>query len=294
MKYDATEILNRNLSYASSERMQSYEKTAAHLYEKMRMISGSNEKFSPLLPGAFTDILKRREGESPSPETSQLVLPFGERTAAEEMLMASRILHSMYGAEHISAYIEPCSEDGRTVSYFRNILSDEAYTAFSSTCKNLSRTASANFSASCEEVYCGKSSYCILPIETLNDGRLVGMYSLVDRYELHAVSSVTVRTSDNGSMRFLLLGKKNEVIECPKTFRSLEIKLKRSGSQFVDVMRAASYFSLELINVESITEEDQSSYYVSLSGEDYAISELLYFLFLTEADYTLFGICNHI
>lgn len=294
MKYDPLEVCNGNLAYAERERAASYEKTAIHLYEKMLSISKREAKFSPDLPNVFSSVLERSTGAEVAFCTADYVKPLTEREKREEYMVAANILHNIYGTEHISRYVPSSVNNNNTVAYFSNPLSDEAFLAFAGTCRSLEGCPSSGFAASCEDVYYGKAGYCILPVESIADGRLAGMYSLIDRYELKAVASVTVRMGEGGAMRFFLLSKYTEVIECPKMFRTLEMKVECTAGALKDMVFAADYFGLEIANTEKIPIEDQTWYYISLMGEDEALARMVYFLFLSEKSGAVMGICDHI
>ena len=82
------------------------------------------------------------------------------------------------------------------IAYVRNGYSDDAYSVFSDIIPNSSVVYHGNFAAVCEEVYYGRTGYCILPYETSAEGSLSGFRKLIRKYELAPVLTCSVQSGN--------------------------------------------------------------------------------------------------
>lgn len=96
------------------------------------------------------------------------------------------------------------------VSYLRNFYADAAYTAFSRVLPDPTVTYASDFTGVCEDVFYGRASCCILPLESTADGPLVRFRAMVRRYELKTVFT-TVVSGSGGATRFALLRRAPEM-----------------------------------------------------------------------------------
>ncbi len=90
-------------------------------------------------------------------------------------------------------------------AFLSNPYSDRAFELFS---RSMPLTAYhySSFAAACEEVYCDRSHYCILPIHNSEDGELTAFVRMMTKYELKIHRICDVFSSDNDStVRFALL-----------------------------------------------------------------------------------------
>ena len=70
------------------------------------------------------------------------------------------------------------------ISFIKNKYNDLAFERFSHFVPNAKADYATSFKESCENVTDGFCEYCIIPITSSSDGRLMSFYSLLDRYEL--------------------------------------------------------------------------------------------------------------
>ena len=84
------------------------------------------------------------------------------------------------------------------ISFIKNKYNDLAFERFSTFVPNAKADYATSFKESCENVTDGFSEYCIIPITSSTDGRLMSFYSLLDRYELK-ICSVTDIDDDETS-----------------------------------------------------------------------------------------------
>ena len=147
------------------------------------------------------------------------------------------------------------------IAYMRNPYSDKAYGVFSSGIKDASVLYPSSFSAVCEEVYYGRSGYCILPYESSEEGVLSGFRKLISKYELRPVltCSVITDTSVQSTTRFALLSKSAVRLDAEELFAGKRLngylKITIGGPQekvFERVLTAASLNGLVCTKTESV------------------------------------------
>lgn len=94
----------------------------------------------------------------------------------------------------------------RRTAYLRNAYSDRAFAAFSGDIDRLSAQYLPSFSAACEEVYYDRCSYCILPLQSSEDGLLASFSRMIAKYDLKIARICDVVLQDGEStMRYALL-----------------------------------------------------------------------------------------
>lgn len=157
------------------------------------------------------------------------------------------------------------------IAYLRNAYADAAYSRFSAVLREPTVTYCDDFAAVCEDVYYGRASLCIIPIENSSEGRLSTFRNLINKYELKIVLTCLVTTSDSGTeTRFALLKKNIERIPLlgqPKKTELFEFSViisdtEPQSSGLADILTAARCFGLTLYKVDSAP--------VSYSDTEYA------------------------
>lgn len=174
---------------------------------------------------------------------------------------------------------EKCRTDAiGKVAYIKNNYADSAYLMFSKTVSSPRACYLPSLQAVCEEVYSGYCEYCILPIETDTDGKLMTFYSAIDKYELKIHSVCTVSYSDNQSFtKFALLKKSISgvgIFNASQAYlskRTLEVKISQtsqSDSPLYDMLKAADACALKLQRIDSLPlsyNKELLGYYVVFS-----------------------------
>ena len=92
------------------------------------------------------------------------------------------------------------------IAYFPTALSERAWRAISSELAMSVATPFDSFATACEEVYSGRSDFCILPRSGSDEGVLLPFFRLTERYELRSVLAVDVRSGDDSVTRLHLCG----------------------------------------------------------------------------------------
>ncbi len=185
------------------------------------------------------------------------ILPSGGLTCAEHSLIAELCRGiCRYSAEKgrrigLSDFFESDEALGTRIVYVKNAISDEAYRKFEAVIKNATVEYLPSFASACEEVYYGRSPYCILPYENSEEGTLAGFMRLINKYELypHFVCSCG---GEGGVTHLALLGRAPSVRE-----ENLEMRVRVSlslldGVTLAKVVTAASTLGIKLIKTESV------------------------------------------
>jgi prephenate dehydratase len=174
---------------------------------------------------------------------------------------------------------DPCKPEAvGKIAYVKNNFTDLAYLAFSKLLDTPRCAYLDSFDAICEDVHSGECEFCILPIETSADGKLLSFYSMIDRYEFKIISTYSVEHSDGSKFtRFALLGrsiKQINSISSPGT--KLELRIPESSNKEASVYKilcAADACNMRLCRIDSIPlpyNDSKLSYYAvfDMDGAD--------------------------
>ena len=93
------------------------------------------------------------------------------------------------------------------IAYIKNSYNDTAYMQFSTLLSSPKASYFTNVTDVCDSVYKGDCEYCILPVETSSDGKLLSFYELIFKYNFKIVSIYDLRTN-SGYTRYALLSKR--------------------------------------------------------------------------------------
>lgn len=152
----------------------------------------------------------------PTENRSRIESVISEDTVNSAILLCSDVCRRTRGKGRTLIPFDffPKSTDtvsGARIAYLRSPYSDTAFRIFSGVIKNPSVSYPRDFAGVCEEVYYGRCRYCILPVETSDEGTLSGFRKLVAKYELCPVLSCSVSTGGGTqTTRFSLFAKNIE------------------------------------------------------------------------------------
>ena len=144
------------------------------------------------------------------------------------------------------------------VSYVQNAYTETTYTAAASRIKNLSSSYVHSYELSCDEVYSGRSEFCILPIENTVDGKLFSFYALIDKYDLKIPLVFNVTGSDDNTVTRFALCRRSLLNHISPTtqkpdYTFLEIRILPGNTLSLnDIMTAAAALGLVLRRVDSL------------------------------------------
>ena len=189
--------------------------------------------------------------------------------------------------------------EGERIAYLRNPYSDTAFRIFSEVIKNASVSYPRDFAAVCEEVYYGRCRYCILPVETSDEGALSGFRRLIAKYELCPVLSCPVSTAGGSqTTEFALFAKNIEfppidtktVCEKRKLFSfRLDAPTEKS---FNKTVRAVHLYGLRILKMDSSPvawDEGRYSFEITVDCEGKDLTPALLYLTLEIPEYTPIG-----
>ena len=186
------------------------------------------------------------------------------------------------------------------IAYLQNAFTDRAYHAFSALLPRARSQYFDSYGAACEAVSNGTCEACILPIEHARDGKLIGFYRLINRYELKIVCTCDIAQPDGTESRFALL-QKGFRFPLPDEAQSycFELSITRSaGHSLASVLDAAALCGLTLRRVDSIPllyAEDSFAYHIVLTADaQKQFLPLLLYLSLDLPEYEPIGIYAHI
>ena len=89
------------------------------------------------------------------------------------------------------------------IAYIKNSYNDTAYMQFSSLLESPKASYFTSASDVCDSVYRSECEYCILPVETSSDGKLLSFYELIFKYNFKIVSVCDLH-NNNGYTRYAL------------------------------------------------------------------------------------------
>ena len=142
------------------------------------------------------------------------------------------------------------------IAYLKNSYNDMAYMQFSSLLI-LPRAAYYNSVTDvCESVYNGDCEYCILPVETSEDGKLLSFYELILKYNFN-ISAVHELRSRDGYTRYALLSRRfdlgNAGIRTKTRTRYLEFVVSDPDNfSLSDLLSAAEFCGLKLRRIDTL------------------------------------------
>ena len=259
-----TEISLANLSEIEGQLEGVIEKRLAHLSELADAI---------LKDGEDADVIKsillsiRSEGKADSGNVID-----ENRHAADEIFSRMSLIERLYlfketferlsieKKELFKQYwneddIEITAEASERIAYLKNSYTDSVYLQFSSL---LSSPRAAYFGSIvdvCESVYNGSCEYCILPIETAADGRLLSFYELILKYGFR-INAVYDLGLDGGYTRYALLSKRFAAYDnsLRSKARNRYFEFIMTGSETVSIeelLCASSFCSLKLRRIDT-------------------------------------------
>lgn len=168
--------------------------------------------------------------------------PVEEMLLYEEMARSPRLASAMRSAFAVGSLDSVEAGSHGRIACVKNDFNNYALEQLSYTVTNAKPRFVSSFLEACEAVSDGECEFCILPIENASDGRMLGFYSMIDRYELKICRACDVDDEQSGTVRYALLSK-----SCPEPTdkrKSEELIFEFSvisddGAFMVDMLTAA-------------------------------------------------------
>ncbi len=145
------------------------------------------------------------------PQLYKSIVP--DLTGSEEMLLYSEmarshnVLTQMKAAFAIGTNAStPAGAHGK-IACVKNRFNNSALDIFFEKINNAKALYVASFSEACDSIVEGKSEFCILPIENMTEGKMLGFYSMIDKFELKIRDVCDIEDEQSMTIRYALLAK---------------------------------------------------------------------------------------
>ena len=301
-----TEITLANLSELETELEKLFEKRIAHLCELARAIVKDGVE-SDLIKSIILSI--RSDGEIDSDSVSSInTEEIGELFSKISLLERLIVFKEVFGEMPINLYESsesialPFPEANDRIAYVKNSYNDIVFGEFSDIIKDAKASYFDNTVDVCESVLLGKCQYCILPIETMRDGKLISFYKAIINYNMKICAEYDLINPDGvGYTRYALLGttlgQNNKLKKTKNNCKYLEITYLDENVSFGEILVAAEYFGLKLESVDTlfineISEKKRFCAVFSAIGAD--IDALMTYLTVDYPDVSIVGLYQRI
>ena len=249
----------QNLNLLDKKQKGLFVSRSALLRELAYTVCSGGSASAEEIQKSYDSVFKHVSAKSPPSEAKAF---FGLLSSAEKIEICKEIVSLADTKEAFRESIlgdnEPCRDSAvKKIAYVKNNFTDSAYLAFSDSSDEFRCAYFESFDAICEDVHSGESEFCILPIETSSDGKLLSFYSMIDRYEFKIVSTCTVEHKDGSRFtKFALIGRSIALSEDSiKKGTKLELRISRSSSTespLYEILRAAEACNMKLFRIDSL------------------------------------------
>jgi len=219
-----------------------------------------------MLSGAWASARTARTDRALALNTASLLSLYGNLDVLSRALLCREILaclKSRYGDDYSPIDFLQTDEDipqnarGR-ISYVENTYTDTAFSAASVFINGSSPSFAQSYAHSCDEVNSGHCEFCLLPIENASDGKLIGFYSLIDKYDLKITLALNISVTDGGAVTRFALCRRSISGEIHSFTRGngqsfIEIRILPGDDCPVgDILTAAASLGLMLRRIDSM------------------------------------------
>ena len=251
----STETVLSNLSSLECELRGVFERRTAHLCELAHAIVSD---------GGDIDLIKniivsvRSDGgiqdEDICPENiNEMTAIFSKISLLERLEIFKQVFERIPAEKYAffdnSDYLSPDSR-GR-ISYIQNSYNDAVFEHFAMILHDVKASYYDTVAVVCESVVGDKCQFCILPVETMKDGKLISFYDVIIKNELKINAEYQLEDiSQNGYTRYALLSKSvmlppNQNMHKENT-KHLEVIYGDTDNISLDeFLMAADYFGLK-------------------------------------------------
>ncbi len=258
-----TEIALANLTSLESDLCNVFERRIAHLCELAHAIVKDGGD-SDLIKSIMLSIRSNGEVDSDDicPESiSELKALFANISSLERAVIFKQVFDLIpnvkYNPSDRSEYIS-LEAFGR-IAYLQNSYNDVAFDHFATVLRDAKASYYDSVNDICESVVLGKDQFCILPIETFKDGKLITFYNTIIKNNLKINAEFDLDNPDGaGFTRYALIGgsevlPKNQILVQEKN-RYLEIAYSDTDNlPLGELIIASEYFGLELNCIDTLT-----------------------------------------
>lgn len=186
---------------------------------------------------------------------------------------------------------------GGVIACLKTPYTDKSLKAFSRHIASPRVTYHSDFNSVCEAVYDEKANYCILPIESSDNGRLNGFYHLIEKYELFICLCTDIYSNDDGAYtKFALCRKTHAPFSAHKRDGEYfaEILISPDGETSIsDILFCADFLNIKTVKTEcmpAIYSENDYNMYATFCGKERELYRLFMFFALQQIRYSYIGI----
>ncbi len=300
---DALRVSLANLRVLDPACAQFLEAGRAHLRELAYTLTADHPRMEVLLERMEREVRLGHVFDALEENKPFLDTAFSRLSTFEQIELCRLVCEAMpeLPIEALLVHDEPIPRSAQgVIAYLRNSFTDRAYRVFSSTLSRARSEYHDSYGAACEAVSAGNCEACILPIEHTQDGKLLGFYRLIDRYELKIVCTCDLDQQDGSESRFALL-KKNFTRPRPSETgeRFFELSVTRSTDDaLAPLLDAARLSGLSLRRIDSIPlaySDDRFACHAVYGNADEAqLKPFLIYLTLAVPQYNPIGLYTHI
>ncbi len=295
-----TEITLANLSSLEVELEGLFEKRIAHLCELARAI---------IKDGGDVDLVKsiilsiRSDGEIDSERvsvynTDEIRGLFSKVSLIERLIVFKEVFGEM-PMEIFPSDTPVLSPEVRDrIAYVKNSYNDTVFGQFSSLLDDAKASYFDTTTDVCESVLNGKCQYCILPVETMKDGRLISFYEAIISYNLRICAEFDLKSPEGtGYTRYALLGEfitpTKQIDKSKNNTKYLEITYIDDNVLLCEILNAAEYYgmvleSIDTLIINEISEKKRFCAVFSAAGAD--IDAFMTYLTVDCPDVLLIGL----
>ena len=289
-----TETVLSNLRNLEKELGETFEKRMAHICELAHAI---------IKDGGDIDVVKsiilsiRSDGEiSPisvlDDNEKELKMLFSGISVIERLLIFKAIFSERFSEDLRSYSSSPVAEKalGR-IAYVKNSFNDAAFEQFSNLIEGAKAAYFDNLSDVCESVLSGYAQYCILPIETGKDGRLLSFYETITSNNLKINAEFDLKSSDGDTYtRYALVAASIQTRKTKSGQRFLEISYSDTDNLSIkDIISAAEFCGLNVCSIDTLFSGDEKNVNIVFESNGADIKTFATYLSVDCPDHTVMG-----
>ena len=289
-----TDIVLSNLRMLEKELGETFEKRMSHLCELARAI---------LKDGGDIDVVKsiilsiRSDGDiypiSVLEENEkELKLLFSGISLVERLVIFKEVFGNKYVDDWRAASSTTLSSKalGR-IAYVQNSYNDVVFNHFATIVDGAKAAYYDHMTDVCESVISGNVQYCILPVETGKDGKLLSFYDMIMSNDLKIIAEFDLKTGDGVTFtRYALLSSAVQPTKIKSGSRFLEISYADTDNLAVkDVILAAEYCNLNVYSIDTLFIDNSKSVNIVFESNGADTRTFLTYLTIDCPDHMVLG-----
>lgn len=276
--------------------------TKARLYEKIGKIpipeaALSHDEARVIINEFFSSLQSREDGDETAfaPIGRALknfdALVFCRALAEGEKCDLKRISKALFGAaDDVPRPAE------KKVALLNNAQSSRAFELFAAKLRGAMALYEDNFQSACEAVYSKDTQYAVIPVSSNADGRLDGLYRMMEKYGLAVNMTCRVSSSDGNTTCFALAGRPAcETV--PGGRAKFEFKITLDDiSELAEISEAAEFFGAKLERADALPQlyYRDNTYGIVLDIEDAFAAGLFVYTAIRFSRLVPIGVYSHI